>query len=119
MEFVLALEKPCLAHIHGDPENPQQANGHALTVTSHLLVLSPQPLSSPPSPELLNEACAKAPASILDRLLTLSTNLAVEGEVTPAQAWNRIRCQPQFDRLKADGLRAFTRKLGTAAKCHG
>jgi hypothetical protein len=55
----------------------------------------------------------------LERLLALSTNLAIDGEVTPAQAWNRIQRHPQFDRLEADGLLALTKKLGDAVKCHG
>lgn len=31
------------------------------------------------------------PRDILDRLLTLSTSFALEDEITPAQAWERMR----------------------------
>ncbi|KAK4031841.1 hypothetical protein C8A01DRAFT_21001, partial [Parachaetomium inaequale] len=118
MEFVLALEAPCLDHIHGDPDNQHQPSGHALTISAHLLFLSPQS-PSPPDARTLNEACGRAPASILSRLLTLSTNLALEDEVTPVQAWNHIRCQPHFGGLEVDRLRSLTKKLGEAVKCHG
>ena len=112
------LEEPCLNHIHGDPEKPEHPSGHALTISSQLLSISPS--SSPPSAsEALDDACKKAPVSILERLLALSTNLVIEGEVTPAQAWNRIQRHPQFDQLEADGLLALTKKLSDAVKCHG
>ncbi|KAK4032136.1 hypothetical protein C8A01DRAFT_20756, partial [Parachaetomium inaequale] len=118
MEFVLALEKPCLVHIHGDPSNTSQPAGHALTVSSHLLAITPPSYPSPPSPDVLHQACGTTPASILDRLLTLSANLAVnEGEVTPVKAWNRIL--PHFDMLGVDNLRAMTTKLAGAVTCHG
>ncbi|KXX75007.1 hypothetical protein MMYC01_209366 [Madurella mycetomatis] len=116
MEFVLALEEPCLGHIHGDPNHPEQPNGHALTVSSQLLFL---PSPSPPDAKALSEARAKAPASILNRLLALSASLGLENEVTPVQAWNRIRCRPQFGQLGVDRLQSLTRKLGEAVKCHG
>ncbi|GAB1313388.1 hypothetical protein MFIFM68171_03598 [Madurella fahalii] len=116
MEFVLALEEPCLGHIHGDPDNPEQPNGHALTVSSQLLFL---PSPSPPDAKDLRDARAKAPAPILDRLLALSSSLTLEDEVTPVQAWNRIRSQPQFDQLRIDRLQSLTKELGEVVKCHG
>lgn len=112
------LEEPCLNHIHGDPEKPDHPNGHALTISSQVLSISPSSSQSPAS-EALKEACANAPASILQRLLALATNLAIEGEVTPVQAWNRIRHQPQFDQFDADGLMVLTKKLSQTVKCHG
>ncbi|KAH6854550.1 hypothetical protein B0I37DRAFT_441540 [Chaetomium sp. MPI-CAGE-AT-0009] len=113
-----SLEAPCLPHLHGDPSNPSQPCGHALTVSSQLLAIShPAPhhshahvppsswpdLSSPPSPpspKTLHDACARTPASILDRLLTLSAGLDVAAdEVTPVRAWHRIQQTHQLQRL--------------------
>lgn len=112
------LEEPCLSHIHGDSEKSDHPTGHALTVSSQLLSMSPLPSPSS-APEAVEEACKKAPASILERLLALSTSLVIEGELTPVQAWKRIRNQPQFDRLDADGLLTLTKRLSEAVKCHG
>ncbi|KAK3298934.1 uncharacterized protein B0H64DRAFT_85858 [Chaetomium fimeti] len=149
MEFVLALEAPCLPHLHGDPSNPSQPCGHALTVSSQLLAISPaaathpghghghghgpHPQSSwpdlsssppsppsPPSPKTMHDACAKTPASILDRLLTLSAGLDVAAdEVTPVRAWHRVRGLPGFEGLGREGVRVLMGKLGAVVKCHG
>ena len=116
-----SLEAPCLAHIHGDLTN-SQPGGHALTVSSHLLAISPPSYMSPslPLPNALHEAYGKTPTSILDRLLTLSGNLALgEGEVTPVKAWNRIQSLHHFDRLGVDKLRGLAGKLAQAVECHG
>lgn len=36
------IEEPCLGHIHGAPDKPDDPNGHAMTATSHLLALQQQ-----------------------------------------------------------------------------
>ncbi|KAH6627943.1 hypothetical protein F5144DRAFT_631183 [Chaetomium tenue] len=142
------LEAPCLPHLHGDPTNPDQPCGHALTVSSQLLAISsptqptsplpstthpppPSPLwpsppppplcpPSPPSPKTLHDACARTPASILDRLLTLSAGLDVApDEVTPVRAWQRVRALPGFERLGGEGVRVLMARLGGVVKCHG
>ncbi|KAL1878105.1 hypothetical protein VTK73DRAFT_8066 [Phialemonium thermophilum] len=117
MEFVLALESPCLGHLRGDPDNPDQPGGHALTVSAHLLFQCPS--SAPPDADILKDACGRTPRSILDKLLSLSTDLALEGEVTPVQAWARLRHHPLFGGLEVDRLRYLTDKLIKAIKCHG
>lgn len=119
----LSLESPCLGHIHGDPATPTQPSGHALTITSHLLAMAP-PTSPSQVPQdtatTLSQARADAPTEILDRLLSLSADLAAEGEVTPVQAWNRIcREPPQLKWLGVHGLRWLMDKLTSAVKCHG
>ncbi|KAM7217975.1 hypothetical protein V8F06_006658 [Rhypophila decipiens] len=137
MEFVLALESPCLSHIHGDPSTPHQANGHALTTSSYVLSLSPQSPSSSqsPSPSLESNKAAvirgldSAPRNILDRLLALSTNFALEDELTPIQAWKRISAQmgslrnPNTNGSKNGqlewSLKELVRRLSGTIKCHG
>ncbi|KAK0622378.1 hypothetical protein B0T14DRAFT_601155 [Immersiella caudata] len=137
MEFVLALESPCLSHIHAhtddptadtqpqqpshqtkknnDPDEPR-VNGHALTASSYVLAL-PRPSPSPAFPSVSTSPIATAtpppfpsddpaaatnkvallmglsstPSTILDRLLKLSTSFALEDEMTPVQAWARVR----------------------------
>ncbi|SPQ24246.1 1ab7437a-3831-4774-8c5f-a19f54f9efde [Thermothielavioides terrestris] len=66
--------------------------------------MSPLPPSpqSPPSSKALSEERTKAPKVILDRLLALSNDLVIEGEVTPVQAWNRMQREPLFGRLRLD-----------------
>lgn len=56
---------------------------------------------------------------MLERLLSLAPDLSSEGEVTPIQAWNIIRCRPDFGGLDTRSLSALARKLKKAVKCHG
>ncbi|KAK0738147.1 hypothetical protein B0T18DRAFT_239833 [Schizothecium vesticola] len=126
MEFVLALEAPCLGHIRGDPDAPDQASGHVLTTSSYVLDLSLSPSSSsslPSSPDSnaasITETLGSAPRAILDRLITLSTALTLEDEVTPVQAWNRIHAHLQLGTLREDRLQPLVSKLAGAVKCHG
>ena len=77
-----SLEGPCLNHIKGDPTTPDNPTGHALTASAPLLCLSnirqPSETSSP----------WEAPTAILERLLTLTSRLDLQDEVTPVEAWN-------------------------------
>ncbi|KAB5554327.1 hypothetical protein GE09DRAFT_123944 [Coniochaeta sp. 2T2.1] len=118
VEFVLKLEEPCLGHIHGDPAKPQEPNGHALTATSQILqVCGPRPPQ-----DFLTTLCPSykdAPGAILARLLSLSPDCASEGELTPAQAWNEIRCRPDYKGIGPQLLETLANKLRDAVKCHG
>ncbi|KAH7125943.1 hypothetical protein EDB81DRAFT_810198 [Dactylonectria macrodidyma] len=114
MEFVLRIEEPCLGHVHGDPNQPQEPSGHALTVTSQLHYLSPTPHYSTSSPSFHD-----TPAAILERLLTLTPAVSSEGDVTPIQAWNSLRTRPRFSELDVECLTILAEGLRDAAKCHG
>jgi hypothetical protein len=83
--------------------------------------MSPLPPSpqSPPSSKALSEERTKAPKVILDRLLALSNDLVIEGEVTPVQAWNRMQREPLFGRLRLGDLRSLANQLLETVKCHG
>jgi hypothetical protein len=63
--------------------------------------------------------CRDVPAVVLESLLSLSSELASDREVTPVQAWNYIRCRPQFGGLEVGSLARLARKLRDAVKCHG
>lgn len=115
-----SLEEPCLEHLHGDPNKPHEATGHALTASAHLLCVAPRsPSQSPASLNVPLPAYDKTSSAVLDRLLSLSPDLSADGEVTPIQAWNHIRCQPQFANVGARSLRNLAEQLRDAAKCHG
>ncbi|KAH7310676.1 hypothetical protein B0I35DRAFT_481974 [Stachybotrys elegans] len=122
MEFVLKIEEPCLGHIHGNPEKPDEPNGHALTATAHLLCVTNH---EPPSASQPLAACTTPPSvmdtssAILQRLLTLAPDLTVAGELTPIQAWDYLRSRPQFGGLDMQRLRALGEALRDTVKCHG
>jgi hypothetical protein len=56
---------------------------------------------------------------MLERLLSLAPDLSDEGEMTPIQAWNNIRCRPNFGGLNARSLGILAERLKKAVKCHG
>ncbi|KAL8365546.1 hypothetical protein RB595_004389 [Gaeumannomyces hyphopodioides] len=125
MDFVLTIERPCLGHIHGDPSKPDDPDGHALTVSSHMLCVSgggapaARQQQQPPPPPPPGTVCRDVPSAVLESLLSLSSELAAEHEVTPIQAWNSIRRRPQFGGLEVRSLGRLAKSLRDAVKCHG
>jgi hypothetical protein len=111
------IEQPCLGHIHGNPDEPDEPCGHALTLSSQVLSASHQ--TSTGSPGQCEALCQKTPSAMLESLLELSTELCADHEITPAQAWRHIRSQPHFGGLELRALRALAEMLRDAVKCHG
>ncbi len=93
-----------------------------LTTSSYVLAMSPPPSlpSSPDSnPTSIAETLGSTPRAILDRMMTLSTAFALEDELTPVQAWNRIQAHIQLGALKVDRLQSLVGRMAVAVKCHG
>ncbi|WQF77149.1 Putative basic-leucine zipper domain-containing protein [Colletotrichum destructivum] len=115
MEFVLTVERPCLEHIGGNPSEPAEPTGHALTTSAQLLFAH----CHSPKEDPLTLPYWNAPADLLHRLLNLSADLCLEGELTPTQAWDYIRNQPQFGGIEVQRLQDLAEKLRSSVKCHG
>ena len=110
IEFVLALENPCLTHTRQDIESTD-SYGHLLTTHAPLLTHRPQP-HEPTSSWTI-------PAAEIQRLLNLSSQLNLAGEITPVQAWSRIRSYPGFEKLNLDQLETLEKALLKEFQCHG
>ncbi|CAK7204878.1 hypothetical protein SEUCBS139899_007640 [Sporothrix eucalyptigena] len=115
MEFVLTLEQPCLAHLHGDPDKPEESNNHALTVSGKLCSMSGAPETNP----VTHIDYKAAPKAILESMLSLSTALAPDRGLTPVQAWHRVRARPEFARLELGSVQALAITLKDLVQCHG
>ncbi|KAJ5198657.1 uncharacterized protein N7498_007774 [Penicillium cinerascens] len=114
MEFVLALEHPCLPHLERHPDKP---NGHSL-LTSATLVHShdhqyASSMLSKYAPSTYN------PAFIFDKLLALSEELVLDDELSPTQAWCYILQQSWVNNLDGVKLRELSASLLKLIKCHG
>jgi hypothetical protein len=59
------------------------------------------------------------PAIEFERLLQLSSKLGLEYEVTPIQAWDRIRNHPRFQDLTQERLMELAALVLPHIKCHG
>ena len=90
--------------LNGEP------TGHALTMQAALLSHASR---------LGSNQHWEIPAVELDRLLNLSFNLDLDGEVTPVQAWNRIRSHPGFRMLTPPALQALGLAIAKEISCFG
>lgn len=119
IEFVLALEHPCMTHIQ-HPATMPSASSLKGDPTFHLQMVSAPLVSSAPRPPELNTKWNwTASTTIIRQLLALSSTINLAGEITPVEAWNRIRHHPDFwilDRTQIDGLK---NELSGKVKCCG
>lgn len=102
--------------MQGNPDDPEAPSGHVLTVSAPLLFRAP---SIATGPHICTTTPWEAPASGLERLLSLSQGLVLDGEVTPVQAWNYIRQRVGPQGIEVERLRALTEKLLKEVSCHG
>ncbi|KAI3334603.1 hypothetical protein F4824DRAFT_511637 [Ustulina deusta] len=117
MEFVLTLERPCVNHLYPDQDTVHEVGGHALTVSGQLAPAYPKSVFE--SHRAHETFCREVPEQSLHSLLTLSSELCPESEITPIEAWHSIRSLPLFGGLGAQNLWHLAEKLRDAATCHG
>jgi valyl-tRNA synthetase len=112
IDFVLALEHPCMPHIpsHADPPSTDPAN-HIMMASTPLVARSPY------TPQL-NQTWT-ASGAIIKELLNLSSSINLEGELTPVEAWHRLHQHPDFWRLDRQQIQKLKRELSTKVSCCG
>ncbi|KAF2825152.1 hypothetical protein CC86DRAFT_325049 [Ophiobolus disseminans] len=116
MDFVLTLESPCLSH--NVPANHDASTGHALTASAALLHHHPAPLEQ--RLQSSQKVAWEVPAAGIEQLLQLSASVPLfEGELTPVQAWDRVRRHPEFGKLEVERLERMKYTLLKAVKCYG
>ncbi|KAL8807063.1 MAG: hypothetical protein Q9182_000896 [Xanthomendoza sp. 2 TL-2023] len=110
VDFVLALEHPCMAHLRhpADPPSDEPTN-HALLMSAPLMAQAP----APPRPN----AAWTANLSMIKELLKLSSAINLEGEITPVEAWHRLRQHSGFSRLDKWALEKIKEDLSASARC--
>ena len=60
------------------------------------------------------------PAIGIERLLELSESVPLdEGELTPVQAWDKLRRHPEFGSLEVERLKTLEQALLKGVKCYG
>ncbi|KAI8944691.1 hypothetical protein F4801DRAFT_570774 [Xylaria longipes] len=117
MEFVLTLESPCVNHLYPSLDKAHGPGGHALTASGQLAPAYPKSVFE--SHTAHETFCREVPEKSLHSLLTLSSELCPESEITPIMAWHHIRSQPLFGGLEARNLWNLAERLRDAATCHG
>lgn len=112
IDFVLSLEQPCLGHTRSEGGiSSEVPSGHALTAQAPLLTAAP--------PTVTTSSSWQIPAIEIDRLLDLSSQLNLLGEVTPVQAWARLRSHPGFQKMDRGSLESLKQALMAEVHCYG
>jgi hypothetical protein len=123
VNFVLALEQKCLYH-HSIPSVPMLAHGdvgygHSRMLSSPIMEHSPSYSLNPLKMGWPRGTTWNVPAGELERLLSFSDQIELEGEVTPVQVWNEVRCHPNFSLMTPEALEALRDALLPNVKCLG
>jgi hypothetical protein len=132
INFILALERPCLHH-HNVPcmslaalENNEEpididTTGHANMLSTPLMERSP--FSTTDDPLYSAYTCETqwtVPAAELENLLCFSQKLGLEdGEVTPVQVWQMITEPQMFGVLDMGDVERLRDMLMPLVQCHG
>lgn len=114
IEFVLALEHPCMKHLpHPTAAPSDDPSNHMLMASTPLVSSAPQQ----PRPNMSWDWTANG--TIIKELLNLSSSINLEGEITPVEAWHRLRQHPEFQRLDRRGIDNVKNELSAAVQCLG
>ncbi|KAL9586600.1 MAG: hypothetical protein Q9212_000795 [Teloschistes hypoglaucus] len=112
IDFVLALEHPCMTHL------PHPANPPSEDPSNHALLMSTPLLSRAPRPPEPNSSWT-ANSSILQQLLNLSSSINLDGEITPVEAWHQLRQHRRFLTLDKNSIERIKADLSTIVHCCG
>ena len=114
IEFVLALEHPCMTHIqHPLDSHLSDPSGHVHMASAPLFSNAPRQ----PKPNTTWNWTANG--SVIKELLNLSASINLEGEITPVEAWHRLRQHPNFWRLDLQGVENLKNELSMMVRCCG
>lgn len=119
IDFVLGLEYVCLGH-HAVHSADNEGTGHEMMLMSPIMQCSPPLSQSTETGSGLPDGTKwNVPAVELEKLLEFSDRLSLNGEITPVEAWQRIRQHPRFPDLTMAGLEDIRAKLVPEVKCYG
>lgn len=111
IDFVLALEHPCMPHLpYQDPPSADPAN--------HMMMASTPLMARAPDAPQFNTSWT-ASGAVIKELLNLSSSINLEGEITPVEAWHRVRSHPDFWRLGREGIERLKLELSKEVRCCG
>ena len=114
IDFVLALEHPCMPHLPhpSDPQSDEPTN-HALLFSTPLASHAPRSFQKSVDPSWT------ANTAMIKELLNLSSAINLEGEITPIEAWHRLRQHPGFSRLDRWAIEKIKTDLSASVRCCG
>ena len=112
IDFVLALEHPCMPHLLYSTNLPTE------DPANHVMMASSPLLARAPGAPKLNQTWS-ASGAIIKELLNLSSSINLEGEITPVEAWHRLHQHADFWRLDHKQIEGLKRELSMTVRCCG
>ncbi|KAL9042353.1 MAG: hypothetical protein Q9180_000664 [Flavoplaca navasiana] len=110
IDFVLALEHVCMGHIQHPAASP------SAEPTNHALLMSTALVARGPGPPKLNSSWT-ADESMIKGLLNLASAINLQGEITPVEAWHRLRQYPGFSTLNKWAFENIKARLSASVEC--
>ncbi|KAL8712852.1 MAG: hypothetical protein Q9220_003060 [cf. Caloplaca sp. 1 TL-2023] len=110
VDFVLALEHICMAHLPHPADQPSE------NPSNHALMMSTAIVSRAPNPPQVNTSWT-ANGAMIKELLNLSSAISLDGEITPVEAWHRLRQHPAFSRLNRNAIDKIKADLSASVRC--
>ncbi|MCJ1311347.1 hypothetical protein MMC25_005018 [Agyrium rufum] len=120
VDFVLALERPCMSHSTYLCQRSRDSQDHEPFISGHALMITcptPSYLASNSSDPF--EPKIELPNADLMKLLNLSRSLPLDGEYTPVEALNYIRSHDRYFELTLQDFETIIENLRNKSRCHG
>ncbi|KAF4509761.1 hypothetical protein G6O67_003901 [Ophiocordyceps sinensis] len=132
IDFVLALEKPCMQHMPFLMESAADADGdpcgHALMASCPSApfanLTADTPFGNMHTHEKgdgarLGQGTWQLSKAGLVTLLELSRKLDLDGEITPVMAWGMVLGNPRFAELRPQDFKRLAEDLSRKVRCYG
>jgi len=122
IDFILALEQPCLKDFYTNPE-PTGGGGHSLQLQSPIVDLAPAPKKSQEGTYWPVGSTWSIPTAQLEeqleKLLQASKQLPLTGELTGVVCWMAIKNNPQNHKITSAKLEKLKELLAAEVDCCG
>lgn len=122
IEFILALEEPCLIDYHNHIGEDGET-GHAMLLQSSVLQYAPTTVPTALGQQFPTGSCWNVPRAQLeeqlDSLLNTSMRLNLKGEMTPVMCWNKLRERHKLRPITRAQFQQLQKDLVLAVFCYG
>lgn len=93
--------------------------GHSLMLSSPIMEHSPHYSLNPLKMGWPRGATWQVPSIELEKLLSFSDQIELEGEITPVQVWHAVITHPSFVKMTPERLEVMRNILEANVKCLG
>lgn len=97
---------------------PYPADSPSEDPANHVMMISAPLIARAPTTPKPNTSWQTSGA-IIKELLSLSSSINLEGEITPVEAWHRLHTHHHFWKLDRAGIERLKRDLSGSVKCCG